>query len=75
MRVQESVARLAETPGLRPTIFVVVGDHAPPFVREDVRDRFSQTRVPYVVLMPRAMMGAAGRAEVAAVRTMESRPP
>jgi hypothetical protein len=57
-RVHDSVARVAMTPGLRPTIFVIVGDHAPPFVREDVRARFSQARVPYVVLMPRSMQTA-----------------
>jgi hypothetical protein len=54
-RVHDSVARVALTAGLRPTIFVIVGDHAPPFIREDVRDRFSQARVPYVVLTPRSL--------------------
>jgi len=55
LRVHESVAQVALTPGLRPTVFVIVGDHAPPFLREDVRNRFSQTRVPFVVLEPRSM--------------------
>jgi hypothetical protein len=53
--VHDSVAELAIRPGLRPTIFVIVGDHAPPFARTDTRDRFSQTNVPYVVLMPRSI--------------------
>ena len=53
--VQHSVAELALKPGLRPTIFVIVGDHAPPFLRTDLRSRFSQTSVPYVVLMPRSI--------------------
>jgi len=52
-RVHASVAELALMANLRPTIFVIVGDHAPPFLRADVRGRFSQDRVPYVVLMPR----------------------
>jgi hypothetical protein len=55
LRVHESVTQVALTPGLRPTVFVIVGDHAPPFLREDVRNRFSQTRVPFVVLEPRSM--------------------
>ena len=55
LRVQESVARLALTPGLRPTVFVIVGDHAPPFLRVDTRNQFSPTRVPFVVLIPRSI--------------------
>ena len=38
---------------LRPTIFIIVGDHAPPFLNASNRDRFSQTVVPYVILSPR----------------------
>jgi Sulfatase len=53
--VQDSVARLALMPGLRPTVFVIVGDHAPPFMETAMRDRFSQTKVPYVLLMPRSV--------------------
>jgi hypothetical protein len=52
-RVHESVASLAVRPGLRPTVFVIVGDHAPPFMRSETRNRFSQTKVPFVVLIPR----------------------
>jgi hypothetical protein len=55
--VQNNVAKLAMTAGLPPTIFVVVGDHAPPFVQASLRDRFSQTTVPYVLLFPRAISG------------------
>jgi len=55
LRVHESVARLALRPGLRPTIFVIVGDHAPPFVRSETRNQFSQTMVPFVVLIPRSI--------------------
>jgi phosphoglycerol transferase MdoB-like AlkP superfamily enzyme len=54
LRVHESVASLALRPGLRPTVFVIVGDHAPPFIREDTRNQFSQTLVPFVVLVPRS---------------------
>jgi hypothetical protein len=52
LRVQRSVVRLALAPGLRPTLFVVVGDHAPPFLNPSRRNRFSQTSVPYVLLIP-----------------------
>ena len=52
--VHNSVAKLALMPGLRPTVFVIVGDHAPPFLRASRRARFSQTNVPYVLLMPRS---------------------
>jgi hypothetical protein len=33
---------------------VIVGDHAPPFGDPDLRARFSQSDVPYVVLVPRS---------------------
>jgi hypothetical protein len=52
--VHRSVAQLATGPLGRPTIFIVVGDHAPPFGNPDLRDRFSQSDVPYVVLVPRS---------------------
>ncbi len=53
--VHRSVAALANRPGLRPTVFVVVGDHAPPFLNADFRTRFSATHVPYVILMPKSL--------------------
>lgn len=52
--VQRSVAQLATQKGLPPTVFVIVGDHAPPFMDETVRSRFSSTDVPYVILLPKA---------------------
>lgn len=51
--VHRSVARLAITKLARPTIFVVVGDHAPPFANTTLRSQFSATDVPYIVLVPR----------------------
>jgi len=42
------------SPLARPTVFVIVGDHAPPFGDPGLRSRFSQTDVPYVVLLPRS---------------------
>ena len=53
LEVNRSVARLATTSGLPPTVFVVVGDHAPPFFDPAIRRRFSQTNVPWVILVPK----------------------
>ena len=50
--VSQSVHDLALTPLGRPTIFVIVGDHAPPFANDFERGQFSPTEVPYVILLP-----------------------
>lgn len=52
--VHRSVAQMALDPLGRPTVFVIVGDHAPPFGDPSLRGRFSQSDVPYVVLVPRS---------------------
>jgi phosphoglycerol transferase MdoB-like AlkP superfamily enzyme len=52
--VHQSVAHVALGDLARPTVFVIVGDHAPPFDNPALRSRFSQTDVPYVVLVPRS---------------------
>ncbi|MBV8631414.1 MAG: sulfatase-like hydrolase/transferase, partial [Silvibacterium sp.] len=49
----QSVHDLALWPLGRPTIFIVVGDHAPPFDKDIERDEFSATQVPYFILLPR----------------------
>jgi phosphoglycerol transferase MdoB-like AlkP superfamily enzyme len=36
----------------RPTVFVIVGDHAPPF-GDQLRSQFLKSEVPYVLLLPR----------------------
>jgi phosphoglycerol transferase MdoB-like AlkP superfamily enzyme len=51
--VHQSAARLAMSKLARPTVFVIVGDHAPPFADSDIARQFSSTVVPYVVLSPR----------------------
>ena len=51
--VHRSVQQLALSPSARPTVFVVVGDHAPPFADPKLRRNFSATDVPYVLLTPR----------------------
>jgi hypothetical protein len=50
--VSQSVHDLALGPLGRPTIFVIVGDHAPPFANDFERGQFSPTEVPYVILLP-----------------------
>lgn len=51
--VHESVFRIAMA-ARRPTYFVIVGDHAPPFLSTGRRNEFSQSEVPYALLLPRA---------------------
>lgn len=51
--VHDSVARMAMSEMVRPTVFVVVGDHAPPFANPALRSQFSGSTVPYVLLIPR----------------------
>ena len=51
--VHRSVAELATGNLARPTVFIIVGDHAPPFADPALQERFSQSDVPYVVLLPR----------------------
>jgi hypothetical protein len=51
--VHHSIQQLALSPSARPTVFVVVGDHAPPFADPKLRQDFSRTDVPYVLLTPR----------------------
>ena len=53
MRAERSVAELALRPNLPKTEFVIVGDHAPPFIFKQRRELFSQQEVPYVHLTPR----------------------
>jgi phosphoglycerol transferase MdoB-like AlkP superfamily enzyme len=59
--VNDSVARLAMGNLGRPTVFVIVGDHAPPFSDSVLRDQFSWSVVPYVVLVPRAEQQSVNR--------------
>jgi phosphoglycerol transferase MdoB-like AlkP superfamily enzyme len=54
-RVHQSVEQLAIQAHGRPTLFVLVGDHAPPFANPNLRKMFSQEEVPYVILSPKGM--------------------
>jgi phosphoglycerol transferase MdoB-like AlkP superfamily enzyme len=59
--VHDSVFRLAMAKLARPTVFVIVGDHAPPFANPALRSQFSGTVVPYVLLLPRTGNGIASQ--------------
>jgi len=51
--VNQSVRDIALAQLARPTIFIIVGDHAPPFDKDAERAQFSATEVPYVILLPK----------------------
>jgi phosphoglycerol transferase MdoB-like AlkP superfamily enzyme len=51
-RVHQQIARVALDPELPPTRFIVVGDHAPPFLEVAERVLYSADRVPYADLVP-----------------------
>lgn len=51
--VHRSVAELALRSTARPTVFLIVGDHAPPFSSPKLRAQFSDEVVPYVLLTPK----------------------
>lgn len=51
--VHQSVAQVAMSGLDRPTVFAIVGDHAPPFNDPELRADFSFDSVPYVLLVPR----------------------
>ncbi|MGA7340770.1 MAG: sulfatase-like hydrolase/transferase [Terracidiphilus sp.] len=55
--VHESVSRVAAGALARPTVFLLVGDHAPPFGDPRLRSQFSSTQVPYVMLAPKDATG------------------
>jgi phosphoglycerol transferase MdoB-like AlkP superfamily enzyme len=57
--VHQSVRQLALSDTGRPTIFVLVGDHAPPFADPRLRQRFSGVEVPWVMLTPLSLQSAA----------------
>ena len=53
LRVHVAFSNVAVRPDLPPTEFLLVGDHAPPFLYKFRREQFSQTEVPFVHLTPR----------------------
>lgn len=54
--VHQSVQQAALKETERPTIFILVGDHAPPFSNPQRRAAFSSSDVPYAMLTPKVLM-------------------
>ncbi len=53
LNAHESIAAVLTGHLARPTVFVIVGDHAPPFSSDTLRRQFSNAEVPYIVLVPK----------------------
>jgi len=52
-QLNAALAQLCANSDLPPTEFIIVGDHAPPFLSNFRRNQYSQTVVPFVHLVPR----------------------
>ncbi len=52
-KVFESIAELAIKPELPPTDFIIVGDHAPPYITNFRHQSFTENVVPYFILVSR----------------------
>jgi hypothetical protein len=61
-QVHHSIAEIAKRPDLPETEFLLVGDHAPPFLYRSRREQFSQAEVPYIHLVPKPRTTQASRA-------------
>jgi phosphoglycerol transferase MdoB-like AlkP superfamily enzyme len=53
--IQQVAIQQASGAKLRPTVFILVGDHAPPFGDAALARQFSSTQVPFVMLTPKAL--------------------
>lgn len=53
--VHHALSEVAAQGTVRPTVFLIVGDHAPPFSSAGRRQQFSAREVPYVLLTPRSL--------------------
>jgi phosphoglycerol transferase MdoB-like AlkP superfamily enzyme len=51
--VLTEIAKIVLDPALKPTRFVVVGDHSPPYMLRRRRDLFAQKLVPWMELQPK----------------------
>jgi phosphoglycerol transferase MdoB-like AlkP superfamily enzyme len=64
LNVQRSVQRLALEQQPRPTVFILVGDHAPPFSNPKLRAQISDSVVPYVILTPHVLTEEEAKASI-----------
>lgn len=51
-KVIEKIASIASSPEGRNSIYIIVGDHAPPFLSKSIRKHVIFDRVPYAILWP-----------------------
>jgi hypothetical protein len=58
IRAERAIAKVAVRPDLPETEFVIVGDHAPPFIQRTRRETFSQQEVSYFHLKPKKLKGS-----------------
>jgi hypothetical protein len=59
-RTLQDIATVAMDPKISTTEFIIVGDHAPPFLLRRTRALFDQEHVPYIHLSPRTSSNAGG---------------
>jgi hypothetical protein len=78
--VHRAAAEVALRATERPTVFLIVGDHAPPFSAENLRAQFSDEVVPYVLLTPKrdgvtatGFLAVASRSPAAVPKSMRAR--
>jgi phosphoglycerol transferase MdoB-like AlkP superfamily enzyme len=50
------ICDVATNPKLAPTHFIIVGDHAPPFISVEKRQLFSRDRVPSIIMIPKKII-------------------
>lgn len=51
-RVFSAVSNVALSQNIKPTLFVIVGDHSPPFWSKENSTLMSKKNVPYIILRP-----------------------
>lgn len=53
----QAIAKLVVRPDLPPMTVIIAGDHAPPFMTNQLRALYQQDRVPFIILEPRSGVG------------------
>jgi hypothetical protein len=71
-QVHSSIAALASRNDIPPSAFVIVGDHQPPFASPDLRGRFADNQVPFLLLIPKDAAASRLRAATPGITTIKS---
>ena len=53
----QAIAKLVLRPDLPPMTVIIAGDHAPPFMTNNLRALYQQDRVPFIILEPKSGVG------------------